>query len=237
MNYTHDKLRGGTRARLSSMRHYRDTWNDKQASGDRRYMYRTRLADGLAGALQARSHGIGNWNSDAHGITFADGGTDEQRETAWDRTQHGFWRDAGEAARECGYDGAFACGRSGGWCAPYWLRGTSKCVTFDDRGDGGQFEEFAERIETLYRAVPELFAANLRGVIEEDEQRARNAEHVRLAGVQRAQALENLVASLRALLACPQVSSCGRALCEAGDTALRDWDALQTQNTNTTNKE
>lgn len=68
MNYTHDKLRGGTRNRIAKMRSYRDTWNAKIGTGDPRYRYRTPLETGMAGVLQARSHGAGEWDSSAHGI-------------------------------------------------------------------------------------------------------------------------------------------------------------------------
>ena len=56
----HDKLKGGTVQRIAKMRRYRDEWNAKQASGERRYAGRTRLSDGMAGILQARSHGCGS---------------------------------------------------------------------------------------------------------------------------------------------------------------------------------
>lgn len=65
---TFDTLQGGSVARLARMRHYRDDWNRKADSGERRYAMRSKLSDGLEGALQARSHGVGEWKSDAHGI-------------------------------------------------------------------------------------------------------------------------------------------------------------------------
>ena len=67
----HDKLKGGTVQRIAKMRRYRDDWNAKQASGERRYAARSRLADGMAGILQARSHGVGTISSDAHGMHIA----------------------------------------------------------------------------------------------------------------------------------------------------------------------
>ncbi len=68
---THDTLKGGTVARIAKMRRYRDEWNAKQASGNKRYSYRTRLDDGIAGILQARSHGIGSILVSTHGPTFS----------------------------------------------------------------------------------------------------------------------------------------------------------------------
>ena len=56
------------------MRRYRDDWNAKKESGERRYSMRSTLAAGLVGALQARSHGIGAISTSAHGPSFADDG-------------------------------------------------------------------------------------------------------------------------------------------------------------------
>lgn len=67
-----DTLKGGTVQRIAKMRRYRDEWNAKQASGERRYSGRQRLADGMAGILQARSHGVGKIASDAHGVHIAE---------------------------------------------------------------------------------------------------------------------------------------------------------------------
>lgn len=87
---THDRLQGGTVARLAAMRRYRDAWNaDPQ--------HRSKLPDGLAGALQARSHGVGLWQSCAHGLagSFA---ADPARRTVsapWGLVDG--WRDVGDA--------------------------------------------------------------------------------------------------------------------------------------------
>ena len=91
---THDTLKGGTVARIAKMRRYRDEWNAKQASGDKRYSYRTRLDDGIAGILQARSHGIGKIASDAHSPTGGPHYTGDGRMVCDDRTLSGL-RDCG----------------------------------------------------------------------------------------------------------------------------------------------
>ena len=70
----HNNLNGGTRARIAKMRRYRDEWNAKQSSGGKRYSCRARLDDGIAGILQARSHGIGKIGTDSHGPTFSECG-------------------------------------------------------------------------------------------------------------------------------------------------------------------
>lgn len=87
---THDILKGGTVQRIAKMRRYRDEWNAKQASGDKRYSYRTRLDDGIAGILQARSHGIGKIGTDSHGQHY----TGDGRMVCDDRTLSGL-RDCG----------------------------------------------------------------------------------------------------------------------------------------------
>jgi len=62
-----DTLVGGTPCRLSLMRAYRDRWN-----ADPGHIKRdTLLNGGLAGCLQARSHGIGQLLTDNHGLSVS----------------------------------------------------------------------------------------------------------------------------------------------------------------------
>lgn len=102
----HNNLTGGTRARIAKMRRYRDEWNAKQASGDKRYSYRTRLDDGIAGILQARSHGIGSIRASAHGPTFSDCGNYASIPS-----------DVLDGLRDCGTVPNILGNRYGGWYA------------------------------------------------------------------------------------------------------------------------
>jgi hypothetical protein len=63
---TFDNLQGGTMRRLAAMRRYVTQWNADAGHVSRG----TLLAPGMAGLLQARSHGIGNVVTDA--FSFAD---------------------------------------------------------------------------------------------------------------------------------------------------------------------
>lgn len=94
MKNNHDKLIGGTRARLAKMRRYRDDWNAKADSGARKYCARRRLLDGLAGCLQARGHGVGQWSGSACGIGKID--TKKDSVCAGGELVAG-WRDRGAA--------------------------------------------------------------------------------------------------------------------------------------------
>lgn len=103
---THDTLKGGTVARIAKMRRYRDEWNAKQASGDKRYSYRTRLNDGIAGILQARSHGIGKIGTYSHGPTFSECGNYASIPS-----------DVMDGLRDCGTVPDIMGSRYGGWYA------------------------------------------------------------------------------------------------------------------------
>ena len=103
---THNNLNGGTVQRIAKMRRYRDEWNAKQASGDRRYSCRSRLADGMAGILQARSHGIGKIGTNSHGPTFSECGNYASIPS-----------DVLDGLRDCGTVPDILGNRYGGWYA------------------------------------------------------------------------------------------------------------------------
>ena len=64
---TVDTLQGGTPRRIAAMRAYRDRWNADAGRKARGAL----LADGMAGILQARGHGIGKIAGNAHGLADA----------------------------------------------------------------------------------------------------------------------------------------------------------------------
>lgn len=118
---------------------------------------------------------------------FADGGTEPQRELAWDSTHEDWWNDANEIARQEGFDGAAACGRSCGWCAPYdvnrgvaenssrhylyaqWAEEEDGDPDFDE-DEAKRFAKFAERIEDHLKVVPSMYKENLERIIDEDKE-------------------------------------------------------------------
>lgn len=117
-------------------------------------------------------------NVKGHGLSFIDGGTESQRSRADAAATESWWAEADAIAQRHGYDGAAACGRSGGWCAPY-----VEHVTDSHRSNGGRVTEymdddtaprfvaFAADIDALLKRAPEMFAAHLASVIEADAQR------------------------------------------------------------------
>ena len=106
-----DSLTGGTRHRLAKMRRYRDRWNAEAETK----AHRNRLADGLAGYLQAREHGVGKWYIATRGLRALSGWQ------AHGKDEHGRWRDYAAAPlelvegwRDVGYaDDVFRLGHSG----------------------------------------------------------------------------------------------------------------------------
>lgn len=85
-----NSLTGGTVSRLAKMRRYRDAWNAEAETKT----YRTQLADGLAGCLQARGHGIGKWDTGARGLRALSGWQ------AHGKDERGRWRDYATAPLE-----------------------------------------------------------------------------------------------------------------------------------------
>ena len=89
-----NSLTGGTVSRLAKMRRYRDTWNAEAETKTYRTQFAYGLADGLAGCLQARGHGIGKWDTGAHGLRHRDGNGSFSKDEA------GRWRDYAAAPLE-----------------------------------------------------------------------------------------------------------------------------------------
>lgn len=61
----HDTLRGGSRLRLEKMRRYTKTWNEGKLKNPARRE--------LTGFRDARSHGVGKIQTDAHSVHYGDG--------------------------------------------------------------------------------------------------------------------------------------------------------------------
>lgn len=124
------------------------------------------------------------YHEDVHGYAvnvktlhmhFPDGGTEGQRELAWDATHEDWWNDANEIARQEGFSGVGGCGRQCGWCAPYDVnKGVAEnsslhYLYIEDEADA-RLQKFAERIEDHLEDVPAMYKENLERIIKEDKE-------------------------------------------------------------------
>lgn len=123
---------------------------------------------------------------------FPDGGTEGQRELAWDSTHEDWWNDANEIAKQEGFSGVSGVGRACGWCAPYdvnkgvpenssrhycYVQTAYESEIDEDasdpdgmRDEAKRFAKFAERIEEHLTDVPAMYKENLERIIEEDKE-------------------------------------------------------------------
>lgn len=108
-----------------------------------------------------------------HGMRLVDGGTEAQREEAYELATFLWWRDAGDIAKRCGYSGAAACGRMGGWCAPYDEVDGRTMPIFEEDENSQRFVAFRSAISQSLDAAPQLFADTLAQVIADDAQREK----------------------------------------------------------------
>lgn len=103
-----------------------------------------------------------------HGMSFREGGTDDQRNRAWELATEEFWINAGIQARLCGFGGVSAVGRSGGWLAPYYEIPGKRAVYVSSE-DNDDFIKLKDMIEQDMADVPQLFSDKLDEVIEDDK--------------------------------------------------------------------
>lgn len=107
-----------------------------------------------------------------HGVRWPNGGTESQRERAYNSAQLEFTQDAYEAAERAGYYTATTCGRCGGWLAPMY-RGAhaedGKLYPETDK-DSAAFAYFVGAIGEMMRQLPDYFARNLADVLREDDE-------------------------------------------------------------------
>lgn len=124
-------------------------------------------------------------NVKCHSFTFADGGTDEQRERAYNNAQESWWRNAREAAQEIGFGDVYSCGRSGGYIYPTLNNGHAVTAAEIDRSQYGYGPERARHIVGMLRkfrdyvraamepaALAEMFADELAHVMDSDREDA-----------------------------------------------------------------
>lgn len=171
----------------------------------------------IAWRADYRGHGI---NVKFYG-TLEDGGTDEQRERAWQRASADWWNMANLAAQEHGYHGVGCDGRSGGWLVP--MRDERNAAETEDE-PSAVFHAFEDVIERMMGDVPRLFRESLAAVIAEDNAAQEDANRE----ARRADMVPGLVSALRALASYTGGSDekPGHPCREAWD-ALARWDAAQ----------
>ena len=108
-------------------------------------------------------------------MRFADGGTDEQREVAWEMAVESWWNDASEIAQEIGYRGAASEGRSGAWCAPFYQGDSYPDPS--DKKEQRRFLRFQTAIEGLMQSFPATYddclSEYLAGELEERQESER----------------------------------------------------------------
>lgn len=99
-------------------------------------------------------------NVKTYRMTFADGGTDSQRERAWNEASEAWWNTAADIARELGID-IYQDGRMGGWL-----------VADDVDPDSDLANTLEARIGEHLKQGPAYFATSLASIMAEDDAQA-----------------------------------------------------------------
>lgn len=86
-----------------------------------------------------------------YGSQLPDGGTESQRELAYERARADWWEDATEKAKELGFSDVYALGRSGGWIAPHYDR---RAPDLDEPRQRKAFDAFAAWVRNEMRPAP-----------------------------------------------------------------------------------
>jgi hypothetical protein len=96
------------------------------------------------------------------------GETELLRAQAWNEIVKQFWQyDAGQMARESGFNDAVPEGRSDGWCAPIYYTAKGKWVypSVDDAADCTHFLKFQSRVNKFMATVSFRFQSELEKII------------------------------------------------------------------------
>lgn len=103
------------------------------------------------------------FNVKTHGLRWAEGGDDRQREAAWETALQCWWMDAKQLAIKHGFQNVYAYGRSGGWLAP--VPGVDPDYeSIDPDGyaaDMVRIRAFGEELSALFNQAPEYFNSAL----------------------------------------------------------------------------
>lgn len=115
------------------------------------------------------------WHPDARALSFnvktlcyvgrwAEGGTDEQRDDAWEEATRLWWDDAKRIAQQHGFDDIEQHGRSGGWLTP--VPGIEP--DDPDAGEMHRLTEFSIALDAHFNDAPDYFAQSLACAIAND---------------------------------------------------------------------
>lgn len=110
-----------------------------------------------------------SFNVKTLGLRWPEGGTDAQREAAWEFAQRDWWRDAELLAAKHGFTDVHVYGRSGGWLTPVPEVRDDDCSA----DDLARIRAFGDELADLFNQAPEYFNHALTDVLEADAEADR----------------------------------------------------------------
>lgn len=139
------------------------------------------------------------FNVKTHGLRWAEGGDDRQREAAWEQALQHWWMDAKQLAIKHGFQNVYAYGRSGGWLAPVpGVDPDDESIDPDGyAADMVRIRAFGEELSALFNQAPEYFKNALDAVIAEDEADAAEANYHTIREERRTETADTLIAAVR----------------------------------------
>lgn len=103
------------------------------------------------------------FNVKTHGLRWAEGGDDRQREAAWETALQYWWMDAKLLAIKHGFQNVYAYGRSGGWLVPVpGVDPDDESIDPDGYSEAlARIRAFGEELNDLFKQAPEYFNSAL----------------------------------------------------------------------------
>lgn len=158
-----------------------------------------------------------SFNVKTLGLSWADGGTDDQREVAWELAQRQWWSDAKLLAIKHGFTDVECHGRSGGWLTP--VPGIYSCDADPDpcdtdpdpdgfAADMVRIRAFGVELNALFNQAPEYFNRVLTDVLARDADREIEEAAAVARNVARGEAFTKLIALANAVTDCDTTSDC-----------------------------
>lgn len=138
-----------------------------------------------------------SFNVKTLGLRWPEGGTDAQREAAWEAALQDWWRDAKLLAAKHGFTDVHAYGRSSGWLTPVPEVRVDDCSA----DDLARIRAFGKELDKLFNEAPTYFGSALTDVldIETSREEAERAERDRkLAYGEAVTLLANLAIAVKA---------------------------------------
>ena len=149
-----------------------------------------------------------SFNVKTLGLRWADGGTDAQREFAWELAQQCWWHDAKLLAIKHGFTDVECHGRSGGWLTP--VPGVDpRDADTDPNGfaaDMVRIRAFGKELDKLFNEAPSYFDSALTDVLVRDVDRETEEAAATARNVARGEAFTKLIALANAVAGCDTTS-------------------------------